>query len=177
MTKLSKEEKVFNIALTIFELEDEKGHLNWKITEVVERAGISRSLVYRYFGGNKKEVLLEAVKAFIFRFYGFDNEDENSTFMDRLQGARKLMEDYPQAAMFYLKWRNSDSFVRDEFVKTEIKYQALLEEGNPNLTDSEILAFHTCLHGFVTAPFLESEKVPEVFGAFLTLSDSLKSKD
>jgi AcrR family transcriptional regulator len=173
MGRSSKEDKVFSIALKVFELEEEKGHLGWKTTEVVERSGVSRSLIYRYFGGNKEEILIEAVKAFILRFYGFDNE-EGETFLEKLQSARRLLEDYPQAAMFYLKWRTTDSFIKDEFIKTEKKYQALLKEANPNLTDAEILAFHTCLHGFVTAPFLESGKIPEVFSAFLSLGKSLQ---
>lgn len=173
MSKSSKEDKVFNIALKVFELEEEKGHLGWKTTEVVERSGVSRSLIYRYFGGNKEEILLEAVKAFIYRFYGFDN-DEESTFIEKLQGARRLLEDYPQAAMFYQKWRTTDSFIKDEFIATERKYQQVLKEANPKMTESEIVAFHTCLHGFVTAPFLESGKIPETFSAFLSLGKLLQ---
>ena len=168
----SKQQKIFIISLSVFELEDEKGHLNWKVTELVDRSKISRSLIYRYFGGNKEEILGEAVRAFVLRFYCLEKSSNNETFIEKVQRSKKLIEDYPQAAIFYQRWRNSDSFVSEIFKKTERDYQNLLKKSLPHLNDEEILALHTCLHGFVTAPFLDNKILPEIL---LRLIKSFKS--
>ena len=160
--KISKEEKVFNIALSVFELEEEKGHLNWKITELVEKTEVSRSLIYRYFGGNKEEILLEAVKAFVSKFYGLGPEASGDSFLQKVQNARKLMEEYPQAAVFYLRWRDSDTFIKDELIKTENDYQKMLGESFPHLGPIQIKALHSLLHGFVTAPFVNHKDIPKM---------------
>ena len=165
---LSKEDKVFQVALAVFELEEEHGHLGWKVTQVVEKSEISRSLIYRYFGGNKEEILVEALKTFVLRFYGFSG-DENRGFLEKLTAARKLIEDYPQAGMFYLKWRTSNSHLKEEFLKIEEKYQSVLKELYPQFSEEELMAFHVCLHGFVTAPFLKSSDVAKIWRAFVSL--------
>lgn len=165
----SKEDKIFQVALSIFELEELHGHLGWKVTQIVEVSGVSRSLIYRYFGSSKEEILLEAVKAFLMRFYGFDGEEKLS-FIEKLTNARKLIEDYPQAGMFYLKWRTSESDLKDEFLKIEGLYQQALKEMLPHFNEEELMAFHVCIHGFVTAPFLKSGEVEKVWSAFAGMS-------
>src|SRR5262249_15127056 len=57
-------------------LENEKGHLRWKISDVARVAKVSRTLVYYYFGRTKQELLETGVELLGEEYFGLTEERE-----------------------------------------------------------------------------------------------------
>lgn len=162
-TELTKQQKMFHISLCIFGLEAAKGHLKWKVTELVRKSGISRPLIYRYFGSSKQEILVSAVEVFCSEFYGFAEDHANGgDLADKINEARERMSQHHEAILFYQKWRAKDSFMKEVFVRIENKFQKKLKKVLPTFDDGQILMAHACIHGVVTAPFLTAAQAEKV---------------
>lgn len=166
MVKKSKKETLRRISHSVFLLEEQCGHLKWKVTALVRKAKVSRSLVYEYLGSSKKEILVAALRNFLGDFYGFDDQKTGASFADQIMAARKRMLMHPEAVVFCQKWRRKDSWLTSEFVSTENRFQGLLRKDRPDLTEMQTLAIHTMVHGLVTAPFLSAEKAGAISRLF-----------
>lgn len=153
----TKPQKLHHLAVCIFALESGKGHLKWKVTDLVRKSGISRTLVYRYLGNSKKEILTSALNIFCSDFYGFADESRNN-FPIEIARAREHLIKYPEAILFYQKWRSRESFLKVEFEQIERRFQKKLKSIFPHYSESEILLAHACIHGAVTSPFLSGDQ-------------------
>ena len=153
---------MFRVSLCVFKLENNKGHLRWKVTDLVRAAGVSRTLVYRYFGGSKEEIMTGALRVFTNDFYGFTGQGKALSFPRRIERARAQVFKYPEAILFYQTWRSRESELREEFIRIENKFRRDLRKLFSKCTDSQILLLHTCIHGLVTAPFLTPEQSLQV---------------
>lgn len=147
--------------MAIFELEDKRGHLKWKTTELVRNTAVSRQLIYRYFGSSKKEFLTTAVFAFCHEFYGFGEGELN--LAGKIGEARERLRKYPEAVIFYQKWRARESFLQQEFIRVETMFQKKLKKIFPDFSQKQVLQAHACIHGLVTSPFLTAEQAEGVF--------------
>lgn len=167
----SKDEKFYRLALYVLELEHTKGHLRWKVMDLVRKSKLSRTLIYRYLGNNKKDMLLTALDAFCSKFYGL-KPDPAVKFSDKVAEARKTLIKYPEAAVFYQIWRSRPSFLQNEFIKIEAKFQKKLQSLLPGFTQSEIITIHALIHGLVTSPFLTPQQAKESCDYFLKVKIS-----
>lgn len=163
--RTTKAQKMFHVSACILVLEMRKGHLSWKVTELVKKTGLSRALIYQYFGSNKQKMLKDAVRIFVDHFYGFD--EESLTFSAMVGKARQHIIDYPDAALFYQKVRMGDSELSTDFQDVELRFRKKLAKKLPNFTEHQILVIHTCIHGMVTAPFLSVEDSIKICDSFL----------
>lgn len=159
----NKASSISRLSLNVLRLEDSRGHLKWKVQELADRSEISRSLVYEYLGRNKKEILLASLNYFIAEFYGFHDSAPTMSFSKQIQEARKKMALYPEAVIFYQKWRSRSTWLKDEFMKIEDRFRKKLKKRFPHFTQTEILALHALIHGLVTAPFLDAEESDLLF--------------
>lgn len=162
MAKSSKQEKLFRIALEIFSLEASKGHLRWKVTDLVRKSGVSRPLIYRYLGSSKSEILESAVEVFCAEFYGFSGVDAETDFITGVMDARAKIQKNFEAVLFYQQWRERDSHLKNHFLRVEAKFRAKLQEIRPHLSDEQALTAHACIHGLVTSPFLSPKQAGEI---------------
>ena len=158
----SKSEKMFHIASCVLALEISKGHLEWTVSGLVKKTGLSRTLIYRYFGGNKKIILDNSIDVFVDKFYGFSYQEYKQPLWTMIETARKHILKFPEAAIFYQKCRSLDSSLKKKFILTEQKFQKNLKKIFPLKSDTEILVVHTIIHGLVTAPFLTVDDVEDV---------------
>jgi hypothetical protein len=115
-------------------------------------------LVYRYFGSSKKSILLEALKVFIEDHYAFTGKDKELSVAERIKRARARMVEYPEAVLFYQKWRSKESWLKGEFVKAERRYQKTLSKRFPEMSPEKITMMHAFFHGVVTAPFITPDE-------------------
>jgi len=158
----SKNQKIFDIALSIFALESQKGHLSWKVTELERHSKVSRTLIYRYYGKSKEEIFENAFKFFIQEFYGFsESPGETDGLKSKVKHARLLMQNHHEAILFYQKWRVSNSKFSEFFIEIEQKFQKKLSKFYPNLSQKEIVLAHAFIHGLVTSPFLSPEEAAD----------------
>ncbi|MFL5815811.1 MAG: hypothetical protein ACJ763_19740 [Bdellovibrionia bacterium] len=162
-TKNPKTETFLKISHAVFQLEESQGHLRWKVTDLVRKVKLSRSLVYAYMGSSKKEILLSALRHFINDFYGFDDSKSPTSSAKQIQRARERIIHYPEAVIFYQKWRARESWLQLEFAQIEKRFQQQIKDQHPTLTEIQILGVHATIHGLVTAPFLTSQQAEAIY--------------
>lgn len=156
MTKKGK--TVEAISICVLQLEIAKGHLKWKVTDLESRANVSRSLVYRYLGSTKEEILRNALRLFTESFYGFSEDGLSIPFPERVRRTRDFLIAHPEAIQFYQKWRALDTWVSRELMRAEEKFQRKLKKLYPALNELQVFMVHGFLHGLVTAPFLTGDQ-------------------
>lgn len=145
------------IISAIFRLEISKGHLKWSVAELSRKSGVSRSTIYLYLGESKSQILEAAVTAVCNEYYGLSPERmqlAKSDFLESARYTRRLSEQTPEFAVFYQVWRAKESVYRNLLMGFENQYRKKLKGLLPTLDDEAIVLLHTCLHGLVTAPFL-----------------------
>lgn len=126
--EVSKSDTIQKLSEALFELESSKGHLAWKVTDIVRKAKLSRSLIYRYLGSSKKDMLSTALNNFINDFYRFEPTKENQTLPAMIMEARLRVYNRPEAILFYQKWRAKESWLQNEFIIVEKKFQRQLKK-------------------------------------------------
>ena len=99
----SKEQKMLHMSACALSLEVNTGHLKWKVTELERKSGLSRSLIYRYFGSTKTIILRNALDIFVKNFYGIEGKSPTQSFPELVKIARQQVIDYPETALFYQK--------------------------------------------------------------------------
>ncbi len=161
----SKEDKIFNVTLAIFDLEQRDGHLAWKVTDLEKRVEISRTLIYKYFGNSKEEIFFSAFSFFIEKFYGAPKSlSRKSDLSNCIYSGRKILSEYPSAIVFYQKWRSSQNKeIKNQFVKVERDFQETLSNIFPDTSHQEVKMIHALIHGFVSAPFLSPSEAKAGF--------------
>src|SRR4051812_41652764 len=110
---MNKSQTILSISLSVFSLEAKKGHLKWKVTDIEKNAKFSRSLIYRYMGKSKEEILKSALMVFTSNFYGFTEELKKLNFNERLRLAREMVLKFPEVSVFYQKWRHQKGWIQD----------------------------------------------------------------
>lgn len=151
-----KEATLLKLSVSVLKLESSKGHLKWKVTELEAKSKVSRSLIYRYLGSTKEEILKNSLQIFTFEFYGFRDEETPMSFHQRIEFTRNFLIKNFEIVLFYQKWRIQDSWIKLELIQVEKKFQALLKQIFPSLAEEDIIVIHAFIHGLVTAPFLTS---------------------
>ncbi|HWU43767.1 MAG TPA: TetR/AcrR family transcriptional regulator [Bdellovibrio sp.] len=168
MKKLDKETKKIQMEILtkLIDLENSKGHLLWKVSELARLSKVSRPLIYYHFGKTKKEIFKRALDIVSVEYFGITPErikmlSEGRAWESVLQ-TRELILKYPSYLVFYLKWRTSKSPLKEHFIEIEKKYQAHLQSNFPHFSKAKILALHALLFGTVISPFLTNEALAEL---------------
>jgi AcrR family transcriptional regulator len=155
-----------NVRLDILEamvrLENEKGHLGWKISELARAAGVSRALVYYHFGRTKQDILDAGIEILAAEYFGITEERASllraGKGWDSALRSRQMTAARPSFVVFYLRWRAQKmSPLAAKFVDIERRYQAMLATAYPQLSPEKVGALHGIMHAVVTAPFLTDE--------------------
>src|SRR5690348_13711332 len=108
--------KILNTAI---ELDFKKGHMRWSMSELSRESGITRSLIYYYFGKDKLQILLEAVKALSTHVLGLDPRRMAQWKEGRLREA--VLEGYqgvqlsPMLPIFYMLHRSKEGQIGEAF--------------------------------------------------------------
>ncbi len=162
--RIDKQSTLRQLSSSVFALESTKGHMGWKVTDLVRKSGFSRALVYRYLGSSKAEILSTAVDNFVNDFYALELTDvEGGLFSSHIRQARQRMMENPGAIIYYQKWRATSSKQQRYFIDVEIKFQKKLKKIFPHLTTDQLRAHHAIIHGLVTAPFLDPDQAAEIY--------------
>lgn len=167
----AKNEKMRHISACVLSLDINKGHLHWKVTELVRRARVSRGIVYRYFGSTKEEILTNSVKTFVANLIEIMSKANSTPLPEVLFQMRAFIEQYPDTALFYQRWRGHDGLIQKEFIAFEEEIQRTLKLVMPSLTEEELLTATVLVYGLTTAPFISSSQVR------MASQEILKKKD
>lgn len=120
--------KILNAAL---ELDVKKGHLKWTLSDLSRKSGITRSLIYYYFGRSKAEILNEAIKLIGNELAGLTPEREElwnlGDFVNSMNKARSTYEKAPYLSLFFLEHINSPNEMGNAIRKIESDFLSKIE--------------------------------------------------
>jgi AcrR family transcriptional regulator len=151
------------ITETVFNLEAQRGHLKWSVTQVARASKISRSLVYYHFGNTKKDILANCVESLALEFYGLKDPppgEPRLTLAESLEKSHKLYLQIHSFAVFCQKWRHRPSVFRDKFLEILEIYDRRMEKYFPLATPEQRHAMRALFYGLVVAPEFDSALLP-----------------
>lgn len=127
--------KILNSALI---LELRHGHQKWTMTRLARASGVSRTLIYYYFGRSKLDILGEAVSLFGVELAGATAERRELWKQGRLAetflATRRLVERSPALVPFYFLNRAQDSALGRAIRKQEEAFRSKLAAFFPSLS-------------------------------------------
>lgn len=161
--QLSKEEVYKAVLNAAIELDIQLGHLKWTYTLLAKKSGISRTLIYYYFGKEKINILREACLLFGEELAGIGEERMAAWKEGRidigLNKTRNLFKDYPYLVPFYFLYRTQENEIGELIKRYELEGNKKRKHFFPNMTDQErriMFSFHL---GLATFAHLEEADV------------------
>jgi len=157
MTVVVPNDIFWKILNTAIELDFKKGHMRWSMSELSRESAITRSLIYYYFGKDKLQILLEAVKALSTHVLGLDPRRMAQWKEGRIREA--ILEGYqgvqlsPMLPIFYMLHRKREGLIGDAFRDMEEKYLEKIRSIFPNFSEDERRILFGFLFGVVVTPF------------------------
>lgn len=171
--EMAKEEVFSRVFRAAMSLDFRKGHQRWTLSEVSRISGVTRTLIYYYFGRSREDLLLEAVKSLGTEFFGLSPERLNlwraGKVGESINKSRQFMQEHPDLAAFYILHRNRPTSIGEAFRDLERKHFQKLKQHFPHSTESENRARKAMIIGLALASGLNSE---DVEAASATLSKS-----
>jgi len=164
-TNLNKDAIFFKVFMAAMSLDFRKGHQRWTISELSRASGITRSLIYYYFGNSKTDILVESVKTIGEEFFGLTPERlklwDVGTIADSIDISRRFIEANPDLAAFYLLHRTKDSPIGKAFRDLEIRHQQKLLKYFPESSEAAVKLRAALLFGLVFASNINSDAVEQ----------------
>lgn len=165
MATQSKEDIYFAVCNAILKMEVAKGHLKWTLTDISRESGITRSLIYYYFGKEKKSALQEAYKFVLSNFFNI----ERTKSMGIRERLKKVLEDVkkmPYLFVLYYLERNTGGEIGLMIREAEGMLLQALKKEFPKLNDNQILEIYLKELGAITFQ-LPPERVKDLFADHL----------
>ena len=160
---LSKEAIFHKVFMAAMALDFRKGHQRWTISELSRASGVTRSLIYYYFGNSKTEILVESVKTIGEEFFGLTPSRlklwDVGTIAESIEISRRFIESNPDLAAFYLLHRTKESPIGQAFRELEVRHQQKLLKYFPESSDSAVKLRAALLFGLVFASNISLEAV------------------
>lgn len=138
----TKDELFWKILDAALRLEITKGHLRWKMTDLSRASGVTRSLIYYYFGQSKESILQAAIDILGEEFFALSDARQalwdQGKIAQSIQKTRELVKNMPHISIFYLNQRQPGSPFEKEIRKLEKRYRQKLVSRFPQ-SDPQIL--------------------------------------
>jgi len=160
----SKEEIYFAVCNAILKMEFAKGHLKWTVSDIARESKITRSLVYYYFGKEKKAVLAEAYRFIISHFYDIERVKKTSV-KERLQKTLRAASSMPYLFILLFIEKGRDSEFGRMIEESEKELFNALKVEFPHLTETQILEIYMLQLGAITYHY-PPEKVSALFSKY-----------
>lgn len=161
--KLKKDETFWKILNAAIELDFKKGHMKWTMTDLSRKSGITRSLIYYYFGRSKSEILRAGVKIVGEEFVGLTPERneawKGSKFLESLTLARNIYDRSPFLCAFYLNNREMDHEVGIAIREVEKQFISKLKHNFPTARIDQINTLFAVYFGIVFSPHVGKEEI------------------
>ena len=168
--------KVLNAAL---ELEFKKGHLKWTMADLSRKSGITRSLIYYYFGRKKIDILKAAVKIIGEEFVGLSEERQEmwkqGEFEKSLTQARQFYEKAPHLCSFYLNDRGKPNEIGESLRDLEKTFKEKMRKFVPSADQSQLNTLFAVYFGISFSPNVGPKEIA-LFSRFIkSIFSDLKS--
>lgn len=112
-----KQDEIFySICHSVLKLEVGKGHLKWTVSDISRESGVTRSLIYYYFGKEKEVILEEDYRYMLDTIFNLKRE-ESLGIKDRMKLTLKRLQEMPYLFVLYYLKKNSDTQI-GELIRT-----------------------------------------------------------
>lgn len=161
--QLSKDEVYKAVLNSAIELDIQLGHLKWTYTLLAKRSGISRTLIYYYFGKEKINILKEACLLFGEELAGIGEERMAAWKEGRIDigliKTRKLLEDYPYLVPFYFLYRTKENEIGELILRYEQEGYKKRKHFFPEMSDQDLKIMFSFHLGLATFPHINEDDV------------------
>lgn len=166
----TKDETFWLVLNSALELEFRKGHLKWTMTELSRKSGVTRSLIYYYFGREKMDIMQAAVNIIGEEFVGLNDERmvlwEQRRFKESLMHARDFYDKAPFLCAFILSYRDKPNEIGEALLKIEKGFIEKIKQFAPKATDAQVNTLYALYFGVCFSPYVGEEEI-DIFTNFI----------
>jgi AcrR family transcriptional regulator len=175
MTKIkqaiTKDETYWKVLDAAVELDFRKGHLRWTMSDLSRLSGVTRSLVYYYFGSEKMAILQDAAKLIGEEFFGLNEQRlqmwKNGKISASVISSRRLLEQRKYMAAFYLVHRTAPTAIGESLRGLEAEYTQKLQRFFPTLSAEVSAGIFGLFFGLVIGPNIGDDIIVRVVDSAL----------
>jgi AcrR family transcriptional regulator len=161
LPKPTKEQVFREVVAAAIALDLKAGHLKWSMAELARTSGISRPLVYYYFGKSKRAILVEATKLFGGELAGFTDEKTNHWEAGRidlaLMESRRLLGEIHGLTAWYFLQRDRETEVGAAIREIEKRHLAKIRKYLPELDEGSVTAIFALFFGVSFSPLARTD--------------------
>lgn len=163
---VTKDETFWQVLNTAVELDFLRGHLRWSLSELSRKSGITRSLIYYYFGSQKTSILAEAVKFIGEEIFGLNEVRmkmwHEGKILESVLATRKLVQENQHIAAFYVVQRTANTEVGESLRKLEAEYASKIRRFFPTLAPGVAEGIFGLFYGLTIAPNIPDRAIAQV---------------
>lgn len=167
----NKDDTFWKILDTALELDTKKGHLKWTISDLSRKSGVTRSLIYYYFGRSKTAILNEAIRLIGEELVGLNATRmemwQQGRFSESLIHARSLRDKAPHIMGFIVEHREKPTDLGESLRQVEADFLKKLKQFFPQLKTDQIAALYGIFFGALFAPIVDQDSIPYIVSAIL----------
>jgi AcrR family transcriptional regulator len=158
---MAKDDLFWRVLDGVIRLECTRGHLKWKMTDLSRMSGVTRTLIYYYFGKSKPSLVQAAIKVVGGEFFGLDPSVhsvwDRGDFAKSIQLTRQLFVKAPYVGIFYLTQRQPGAVFHKDIMDLERRYLQRLGKAYPRASQEKIHLLFAALIGMVLLPELKMD--------------------
>ena len=148
------------ILKTVIRLEVQKGHLKWSISEVSRISGVTRSLIYYYFGQKKHKIMEEASSYLARSIFRIDTPREKDiTITDRIEEVLKTFRENPYYFIHFYLHRNGAGEAGIRIRVAENGFLKKLANEFPGLSNEQIRLIYILELGLLAYQDIEKDYI------------------
>lgn len=160
----TKEEVYFAVCNSILKFEVSKGHMKWTLSDISRDSKITRSLIYYYFGKDKKSILEESYKFISSIFFSVD-ADKTVGVKARIKQVLQDLQSMPYLFVLYYLQKNKKTEFGTLIRESEKTFLKSFKRDYPKLSDQEIQKVYLLELGAIAFQ-LPVDQADEVFKDF-----------
>jgi|SRR6185312_3266331 len=157
----SKDEIFWAIFDAVIKLDITKGHMGWSISDIARTSGVSRPLIYYYFGKSKENIMQTAVDYLGKEYFGLSDERmdlwKNRNIFESVSRSRKLWQKSPYSYSFYVMRRDLQNPIGETIRDLEKKYEEKLKMFYPHATRDMHDTVTAVIFGLAVSPTLTDD--------------------
>ena len=168
--EISKDETFWKVLSSALELEFRKGHLKWTMTELSRKSGITRSLIYYYFGREKMDIMKAAVNIVGEEFVGLTDERmalwQEGKFQESLLRAREFYNKAPYLCAFAMSYRSKPNELGEALVQIEKAFIEKIKKFAPKASQVQLNTLYSLYFGICFSPYVGEDEI-RIFTHFI----------
>ena len=169
-----KDEVYWKVLDAALHLDFKKGHQKWTMSDLSRSSGVTRSLLYYYFGKSRMDILNEAVRLMGEELFGLSPKKRELWMKGDVAGAicstREVIEASPHLAAFYFVHRTRLTEFGESIRRLESQYIRKLQEFFPKLSFEDLNGLFGLFFGLVFAPKLSEPSIKRAVKAARVIS-------